>query len=162
MFYGVQKYKGLANTKSNSEQYNPDEESGSGFPIDPVARPLCKGLLAGNGASKGSINMHPNEAEPRSISQEYSSGHSGGALRTQRFYKPQGRAAQLSRFSNSVAVHGSSHLDQSRSESTHSQWRMEQLNSKYNASHSLLGLSSSLCKKDEAAVRQEHNAAVRE
>lgn len=162
MFYGVQKYKGLANSKSNSEQFNHEEESGSGFPIDPAGKPLFKGLLAENGASNGSINMHTNEAETHSISQEYSSGHNGVALRAQRSYKPQGWVAQLSRFSNSVAAHGSSHLDQSRNESTHSQWRMEQLNSKYNASHSLLGLSSSLYNKDEAATRQEHNAAVRD
>lgn len=154
----IQKYKGLMNSKSNSEQYNPEEDGGSGFPIDPAGRPSFKGLLAENGASRGSINMHANGAGPHVISQVYSSGHSGVELRTQRSSKPQGGAAQLSRFSNSVAVHGSSHLDQSRGDSTHSQWRMEQLNSKYNASHSLLGLPGSLCKKDEAAARQEYNA----
>lgn len=159
---GIQKWKGLSNPKSNSEQFNPEEEGGSGFPIDPSGGSLFKGHLAPNGTSRGSVNMHGAEGGPRFSSQVYSSGHSGAELRTQRSYKPQAGAAQLSRFSNSVAVRGSSRFDLSRDDSVHSQWPEERLNGKYSrlnesdSSHSLLGLPTSSYKKDQAAESQQY------
>lgn len=78
----------------------------------------------------------------------------GAESRMQRPNQPQGAAAQLSRFSNSVAAHGSSHFDLSREDSTTSQWMDERLNDAGLSRH-LLGGTSSSHKKDEQASRKE-------
>ncbi|CAA0833588.1 Probable serine/threonine-protein kinase [Striga hermonthica] len=89
----VQKRKGQPNPKSNSE--------------------MSRGSLRNNGPSE-----NPLDASHEVID---SSGYRD--LKTQRSFKPQGTAARLARFSNSVAARGSSQLDFSRDSSVHANWR---------------------------------------
>ncbi|KAL3538489.1 hypothetical protein ACH5RR_001855 [Cinchona calisaya] len=145
----IQKWQAQSNAKSNSEKYNSEEDGGSGFPIEPSGVSLNKGRLVQNGISRSSLNMDVNEAGAH-----ISWSRSGAESRMQRSNKPQGAAAQLSRFSNSVAARGSSRFDLSREDSAHSQWMDERLNAKYDtvSSQHLLGGTSSSHKKDEKAV----------
>lgn len=88
-----------------------------------------------------------------------------GELSAQKSLRPHGAAAHLSRFSNSVAAHGSSRYDMSREVSTHSQWPEEHTTGTYNqlndsdSSYSLLGKDSSN-KKDKHTTGKE-SAVVR-
>ncbi|XP_027113272.2 probable serine/threonine-protein kinase At1g09600 isoform X1 [Coffea eugenioides] len=147
----MQKWQAQSNPKSISEKYNHEEDGGSGFPIEPSRPSLNKGHLLQNGASRSSLNMDVNEAGSNINCSRY-----GAESRMQIPNKSQGTAAKLSRFSNSVAAHGSSHLDLSGEGSTHPQWMEERLNDSGSTCH-LLGGTSSSHKKDEQAYRKEFN-----
>lgn len=133
----IQKRQGQRNPKINSEKYNPEEDGGSGFPIEP-----SRGLVQ-NGVFQPGASMNVNANQ-----QAFDSSRNGAD--TQR-YKSQG--AQLSMFSSSVAVRGSSRLDLSRETSAHPQWREERQNGRYNhlndaeSSHHLLNRPNSTYKK---------------
>ncbi|GER25334.1 protein kinase superfamily protein [Striga asiatica] len=112
----IQKRKGQSNPKSNSEMYNREEDSGSGFPIEP-----SRGSLHDNSHS---MLMGPSGNSLDSVNEEHrlnshglldSSGYRD--LKTQRSFKPQG--TRLARFSNSVAARGNSQLDFSRDQPNH-------------------------------------------
>ncbi|XP_051145486.1 probable serine/threonine-protein kinase At1g09600 [Andrographis paniculata] len=96
----IQRWKGRqANPTSNSDVYNTQEDSGSGFPIEP------------SGASS--------QSDRNSLLVADEGLHSSyRELKQQRSFKPRAVAAHLSRFSNSVAAaHSSSQLDFSRDSS---------------------------------------------
>uniref|UniRef100_A0A5B7AB38 Protein kinase domain-containing protein n=1 Tax=Davidia involucrata TaxID=16924 RepID=A0A5B7AB38_DAVIN len=168
----IQKRRGQSNPKSISEKYNPEEDGGSGFPLEPSTRTSRNGLshsgqLIQQGAFGSSLNMNVNEGEALMGSQRgFDSSRDGAERKTQRSFKPQA-AAQLSRFSNSVAVRGSSRYDLSRETSAHPQWPEECLNARYNQldglesslnsewSHNLLDMPNSSYKKDEHASGKE-------
>ncbi|KAL3515751.1 hypothetical protein ACH5RR_022653 [Cinchona calisaya] len=108
------------------------------------------------------------KSNPKSSSEKYNlEGDDGSGFPTEPFVaslnkesimqrpnKFQGAAAQLSRFSNSVAARGSSHFDLSRHGSNHSQWMDEHINNA-GSSHHLLGGAISSHMKDERALRKE-------
>ncbi|KAA8545445.1 hypothetical protein F0562_020229 [Nyssa sinensis] len=160
----IQKRKGQSNPKSKSEKYNPEEDGGSGFPLEPTSQ---NGFShAGNGAFGSSLNMNLKEREALMGSQRsFGSARNGAERKTQRSFKPQA-AAQLSWFSNSVAVRGSSQYDHS-GETSDRQWTGERLNARYNQmdssesslnsewSHNLLDRPNSSYKKDAGASGKE-------
>ncbi|KAK2999920.1 hypothetical protein RJ639_024238 [Escallonia herrerae] len=156
----IQKRQGGPNTKSNSEKYNPEEDGGSGFPIEPSRGSLQNGHRFIPGAS---LNMNVNEAGAVMGSQQaFESSRNGAGLRTQLSYKPQGgAAAQLSKFSSSVAVRGSSRFDISRDTNAHPNWLDECSNSRFThlndaeSSHHLLERPNSSYKKDGHAPGKE-------
>lgn len=116
-----------SNPKSNSEQYNPQEDGGSGFPIESSRGPKQNGFFSGQLNSK------------MTSKQSFDS------------YKPQGAvAAQLSMFSVSVASHGSSRFDIiSRETSDHPQWPGPRYNNRSDVdSLHLLDRPNSSYKKD--------------
>lgn len=116
-----------SNPKSNSEQYNPQEDGGSGFPIESSRGPKQNGFFSGQ------------------LNSKMTSKQSFGS------YKPQGAvAAQLSMFSGSVASHGSSRFDIiSRETSAHPQWPGPRYNNRSDVDSShLLDRPNSSYKKD--------------
>ncbi|KAF9615900.1 hypothetical protein IFM89_027007, partial [Coptis chinensis] len=103
----LQKRQPQSNPKSNSEKYNPQEDDGSGFPIDPPRGPSAYG---------SSWNKKGIE-----------SGHVG--LRTQRSYMPMPNGA----FEHSgLASRNSALFNNPGERNSHSQWVDKQLSSKYN------------------------------
>uniref|UniRef100_A0A5B7AEY7 Protein kinase domain-containing protein n=1 Tax=Davidia involucrata TaxID=16924 RepID=A0A5B7AEY7_DAVIN len=164
----ILKQKGQSNPKSNSEKYNPEEDGGSIFRIEPstgTSRNALShsGRLIQHGAFESSLNMNENEDETLMGSQ-LAFGSSGDSVewRSQRSLEPQA-AAQLSRFSNSVGVRASSRFDLSRETSAHPHWPQAHLNARYNQldgsvssvkhewSHNLLDRPKFSYKKDERA-----------
>ncbi|XP_071736842.1 probable serine/threonine-protein kinase At1g54610 [Rutidosis leptorrhynchoides] len=95
------------NTKSNSEKFNHEEDGGSGFPIGP-----SRGSL-----EYGSFNGRLKPVDDHQMGQDSSSQHH------------KHRGAQLSKFSNSLAWHGSSRLDHNKGTSSH--WPEDRPNGKY-------------------------------
>ncbi|KAM7482072.1 hypothetical protein LguiB_006655 [Lonicera macranthoides] len=123
----IQKRQVQSNPKSNSEQYNPQEDGGSGFPIESSRGPKQNGFFSGQLNSK------------MTSKQSFDS------------YKPQGAvAAQLSMFSGSVVSHGSSRFDIiSRESSAHPQWPGPRYNNRSDVdSLHLLDRPNSSYKKD--------------
>ncbi|PWA41494.1 protein kinase superfamily protein [Artemisia annua] len=120
------------NTKSSSEKFNREEDGGSGFPIEPSRGSLQYGMY--NGRSK-----QPDKPDEPHVEH----------------YKHRG--AQLSKFSNSLAWHGSSRLDHSKGTSSH--WPEDRPNGKYHQlndadsshSHSMLDEPNCSYKKHEHA-----------
>ncbi|XP_050128949.1 probable serine/threonine-protein kinase At1g09600 [Malus sylvestris] len=112
--------QGQANPKSISEKYNPEEDSGSGFPIEPP-----KGA-APNAFSHSGQSVHP------SAFGSLQSGHSknGAEFSRQKSYMYRG-AAQSSRFSNSASVRSGSQFD-GNIESANPHWPEERMNGRYN------------------------------
>ncbi|KAJ0800925.1 putative protein-serine/threonine kinase CMGC-CDK-CRK7-CDK9 family [Helianthus annuus] len=124
------------NSKSSSEKFNHDEDGGSGFPIEPSRGSFNNGIY-------NSRFKQPEKSDEPQIGPD-SSHH----------YKHRG--AQLSRFSNSLAWHGSSRLDHSKGTSAH--WPEDRPNGKYHqlndaesSSHLMLDDPNSSYKKHEHA-----------
>ncbi|PHT41546.1 putative serine/threonine-protein kinase [Capsicum baccatum] len=159
----IQKWKQQLNPSSVSEKYNREDDGGSGFSFDPSRGSLYNGHLSQVGDSGNSINTNTNGHGPLMSSQRAFDSSRFGELSAHKSFRPHGSAAHLSRFSNSVAAHGSSRFDMSREVSTHSQWPEEHMNGKYNqlndpdSSYSLLGKDSSN-KKDKHAIGKESAA----
>ncbi|TMW94397.1 hypothetical protein EJD97_010335 [Solanum chilense] len=151
----IQKRKQQLNPTSVSEKYN-HEDGGPVFPFDPSRRSLYNGHLSQVSDSGNSINTNTNGLGP----QRAFDSSIFGELSAQNSFRPHGVAAHLSRFSNSVAAHGSSRYDMSREVSTHSQWPEEHSTGTYNqlndsdSSYSLLGKDSSN-KKDKHSTGKE-------
>lgn len=101
-----------------------------------------------------SREMNPSvDAAFRDTSSMVESSTKGADLKTQRSYIHRG-VAQLSRFSNSVAVRGSSQLDCSGSVSSiNGNWPVDRLGARYNnpddSSHHLLARQNLPCKEDQ-------------
>lgn len=156
----IQKWKQQVNPTSISEKYNREEDGGSGFPFDPSRGSLYNGHLSQVSDSGNSINTNTNGLGPLMSSQRAFDSSRFGELSAHKSFRPYGAAAHLSRFSNSVAAHGSSRFDMSREVSTHSQGPEEHMTGKYNQlnnsdlSYSLLGKDSSN-KKDKHATGKE-------
>ncbi|KAK9077040.1 hypothetical protein SSX86_005375 [Deinandra increscens subsp. villosa] len=124
------------NPKSNSEKFNHEEDGDSVFSIEP-----SRGSL-NNGIYNSRLKQPEKSDEPQTGPD--SSQH----------YKHRG--AQLSRFSNSLAWHGSSRLDHSKGTSAHwpedrSNGKYHQLNDAESSSHLMLADPNSSYKKHEHA-----------
>ncbi|CAN4110751.1 unnamed protein product [Withania somnifera] len=154
----IQKWKQQLNPTSVSEKYNREEDGGSGFPFDPSRGSLFNGHLSQVGDSGNSMNTN-GLGSLMSFQRPFDSSRFG-ELSTHKSSRPHGTAAHLSRFSNSVAAHGSSRFDMSREVSTNSEWPEEHMTGKYSqlngsdSSYSLLGKESSN-KKDKHATGKE-------
>ncbi|XP_009774626.1 probable serine/threonine-protein kinase At1g09600 [Nicotiana sylvestris] len=155
----IQKWKQQSNPTSISEKYSREEDGGSGFPIDPSRGSLYNSHLSQVSDSANSINTDTNGLGPLMSSQRGFDSSRFGELCARGSFRPHGAAAQLSRFSNSVAAHGSSRFDMSRD----SQWPEEHMTGKYNqlndsdSSYSLLGKDSPN-KKDKHSTGKESTA----
>ncbi|XP_043816720.1 probable serine/threonine-protein kinase At1g09600 isoform X2 [Manihot esculenta] len=143
----IQKRKGQSNPKSISEQYNPQQGGGSDLPVEPPEG-TAKHVYPHSGQSihhpmnngSGSLNVNENET-PGAPSQSFVSPKNTGDLRTQRSFVQRG-AAQLSRFSNSVAVRGISQLDNGSATTANPHWPEDRFDPRYthldDSSHHLL------------------------
>ncbi|CAL5183044.1 unnamed protein product [Lathyrus oleraceus] len=152
----IEKRRGQCNSKRISEKYNPEEEGSYGFPLEPakaVAHNTLShsGQLMHPGAYGSSCNMNLKEeivlAAPDRV---FTSKNS--KLRKQNS-SWQGSTAQLSRFSNSVAVRGDSQLDMSKDCSLNSQWQEDHFDLRYShltdgESNQMLDETKYLRKKD--------------
>lgn len=152
----IWKRQGQPNPKSISEKYNPDEDSGSGFPIEPP-----KGATS-NGYSHSGQSMHPSAfGSSRNMSQ---SGQSRNGAEKSYMYRG---AAQSSRFSNSASVRSDSRYDGVVEASANPHWPEERINARYSHldngdssakhdwSHNLLDRPKSSHKKDEQPSGKE-------
>ncbi|XP_076960064.1 putative serine/threonine-protein kinase At1g09600 [Bidens hawaiensis] len=121
------------NPKISSEKFTHEEDGGSGFPIEPSRGSLNNG------------NYNTRLKQPKKSDEPHSGPDSS------HHYKHRG--AQLSRFSNSLAWHGSSRLDHSKGTSAH--WPEDRSNGKYHqlndteSSHLMLDDPNSSYKKHE-------------
>ncbi|CAK8530121.1 unnamed protein product [Lathyrus sativus] len=153
----IEKRRGQCYSKRISEKYNPEEEGDYGFPIEPakeVAHNTLSdsGQLMHQGAYGSSCNMNLKEeivvAAPDRV---FTSKNS--KLRKQNSYRQGSSTAQLSRFSNSVAVRGESQLDMSKDSSLNSQWQEDHFDLRYSdltdgESNQMLDETKYLRKKD--------------
>ncbi|KAI4296167.1 hypothetical protein L6164_036147 [Bauhinia variegata] len=150
----IEKRKQLPN--SVSEKYNTEEDGGAGFPIEPArSRPL-------NIFSHSGQSMHPSaygssrnmneEGAPACPGQVFSSRDTA-ELRKQASlsHGGAGPAAELSRFSNSVAVRGGdSRFEVSGDSSVNSNWAKDHFRTRYNH----LGNSNQLL--DKSSYKEFH------
>ncbi|XP_019173894.1 PREDICTED: probable serine/threonine-protein kinase At1g09600 isoform X2 [Ipomoea nil] len=139
----IQKWRGLSNAKSISEQFDPAENGGSVFPGVASRGAVYNGHLAVHGGWNNEVS---------------SSGH-GPELRPHRSFQPR---AELSRFSNSMAASGSSRFDLIRDGCHQSHWPEKQFDRKFNSindpesSHSLLRIPNHSFKKDQQPSKKDH------
>nr|ABE91953.2 Protein kinase-like [Medicago truncatula] len=130
----IEKRQGQCNSKCISEKYNPEEEGGYGFPLEP-AKLRSRNIFSHSGQS-----MHPSAyGSSRDMNLKEEAALPGPdrvftsrkiELRKQNSYW-HGSTAQLSRFSNSVAIRGDSQLDMSGDCSLNSQWLEDQFDMRY-------------------------------
>ncbi|KAJ4846932.1 hypothetical protein Tsubulata_010334 [Turnera subulata] len=141
----IKKRQGQANPNSISEKYNPEEDGGSGFPIEPskgINRKIhshCdQSVNPSTLASATNMNVDGHDAPGRALV----SPRGSSELRTQRSFLNRG-ASELSRFSNSVAVRGGAQFHGSGITSVNSHWPAEPYQVGYNnlhdSTHQLLG-----------------------
>ncbi|CAJ2649262.1 unnamed protein product [Trifolium pratense] len=124
----IEKRRGQCNSKCISEKYNPEEEGGC-LPLEP-AKSRAHTIFSHSGQS-----MHPSaygSSRNMNLKEEvvltgpdrvFTSRNS--ELRKQNSYW-HGRTAQLSRFSNSLAVRGDSRFDMGGDRNLNSQWLEDQ------------------------------------
>ncbi|XAR56282.1 Cyclin-dependent kinase [Bertholletia excelsa] len=141
----IQKRRLQENLRSNSEQYNPREDGGCGFRMEPPRGRPRDGL-----SHSGQLIQHGEALKNSPL------------MRAQKSFRP----AELSRFSNSIAVRGSSRFDMNREKTGNPHWPEECLNTRYNQlddgessenhelSHHLLDMPKSN-KNDEATTGKE-------
>ncbi|KAK9286452.1 hypothetical protein L1049_014849 [Liquidambar formosana] len=132
----IQKRHGQSNPKCNSEKYNPDEDSGTGFPIEPPIGTVQNGFSHSGQSiphntfgSSQDRNVNEDEAL-KGPCPAIGSSRNGPELRKQRSFGHRG-AGQLSRISSSVAVRGSSRFDSNRETSVNPHWPEERINARY-------------------------------
>ncbi|GFY94681.1 protein kinase superfamily protein [Actinidia rufa] len=102
----IVKRRGQSNAKSNSEQYNPREDGGSGFHMEPPKGTPQDGLSR-SGQLIGAFGSSINEVEALMDSRQPSASSSNGpTLRTQRSFRPQG-LGQMSRYNQLDAAESS-------------------------------------------------------
>lgn len=156
MIFSLQKRQGQCNSKCTSEKYDPEEEGGNGFLLEP-AKSKASNVLSHSGQS-----MHPSSyGSSRNMNLKEEDALTGPNhvftsrnpdLRKQNSYW-HGSTAQLSKFSNSVAVRGDSRLDMSGDRSLNSQWPEDHFDMRYShladsESNQLLAGSKPSRKKD--------------
>lgn len=153
----IQKRKGHPDPKSKSEKYNPEEEGGNGFPIEPPKGTSQNGLSHSGQIFSSSRSMKVNE-ETALIGDDArafeSSKSNAVELRMERPYIPQRAAAQLSRLSSSIMVRGSSRFNNGRETSENSHWHGES-SEKHEWSHHLLERPKSSNRKSEPDFEKE-------
>lgn len=146
----MQKRQRQPNPISCSENYNPEEESGSDFPIEPV-KGLTRNGCSYSGQLKQASNLGTTWSRMTSENEHFTGpsgpfGSPSGAadLKNTRSYI-QPCAASFSRFSNSVADRGRSQLDCSTESRVNWKWGDDSV--KHDRS-TLLDKSKSSFKKD--------------
>ncbi|XP_044462442.1 probable serine/threonine-protein kinase At1g09600 isoform X2 [Mangifera indica] len=146
----IQKRQRQPNPISCSENYNPEEESGSDFPIEPV-KGLTRNGCSYSGQLKQASNLGTTWSRMTSENEHFTGpsgpfGSPSGAadLKNTRSYI-QPCAASFSRFSNSVADRGRSQLDCSTESRVNWKWGDDSV--KHDRS-TLLDKSKSSFKKD--------------
>lgn len=133
----IQKRRGQFGAKSISEVCYPEEDRGAGFPIEP-----SKGTERVVYNSHSGQLMHPVKFESSrnkkttEIESMKASARAFGFPRKPEELKTQTcvhrGAVELSRFSNSIAVRGSSRFDMTKENNINPQWPEEHFNSGYN------------------------------
>ncbi|KAJ1420017.1 Serine/threonine-protein kinase, active site [Sesbania bispinosa] len=152
----IEKRQGQCNSKCISDKYNPEEDGGCGFPLEPTkSRAL-------NVFSHSGQSMHPSAyGSSRNMNLKEEDVLTGPnhvftsrnpELRKQKSYW-HGSTAKLSRFSNSVATRGNSRLDMSGDCSVNSEWPEDHFGMRYShladgESSQLLDGPKSSCKND--------------
>ncbi|KAF8411919.1 hypothetical protein HHK36_004477 [Tetracentron sinense] len=133
----LQKRQGQSKPKSNSEKYNPQEDGGSGFPMEPP-----RGTTQNGFSHSGSL-IHPSaygSSRNKKVKEDETLVGSGRAfgssrdvseLRTQRSHMPQG-VADFSNLSGSVAAQSSSGFHNNREKIVHSHWPEQQKKTNHN------------------------------
>ncbi|XWS62393.1 hypothetical protein CRYUN_Cryun06bG0006900 [Craigia yunnanensis] len=162
----IQKRQGQFNAKSVSEVYHPEEDGGAGFLIEPP-KGTARVVYSHSGRSMhpsnfgSSRNMKSNEIESiKASARAFGSPRKAEELRTHTTYVHCG-AVELSRFSNSVAVRGSSRFDMTKENNINPHWPEEHLNAGYNhldnaeSSHHLLDRPKISHVKDEHPSSKE-------
>ncbi|KAK1287143.1 putative serine/threonine-protein kinase [Acorus calamus] len=166
----LQRRQGQSNPKSSSEKYNPQEDGGSGFPIDPPK------AAAQNGFTHSGTFMHPNTSswnkkadETQTIPGRVSGSVrslNGPELKTSRSYMPQA-GADLSNMSGLVAARKNVKSDNHREKNADPHWPENRPNARYNPldvgessekqewTHHLLDRPTSSHKKDERVTGRE-------
>ncbi|XWS40414.1 hypothetical protein CRYUN_Cryun18bG0139100 [Craigia yunnanensis] len=131
----IQKGQGQFNAKSVSEVYHLEEDGGAGFPIEPP-KGTARVVYSHSGQSThpnsfgSSRNMKANESMKASA-RAFGSPRKPEEFRTQTIFVHCG-AVELSRFSNSVAVRGSSRFDMTKENNISPHWLEERFNARYN------------------------------
>ncbi|WRX14326.1 Protein kinase domain - like 10 [Theobroma cacao] len=168
----IQKRQGQFNTKSISEVHHPEEDRGAGFRIEPP-KGTARVVYSHSGQSMhpnnfgSSRNMKAHEIESMKASaRAFGSPRKPEELRTQTTYVHRG-AVELSRFSNSVAVRGSSRFAMTKETSINPHWPEERFTARYNHmdnaepsekhewSHHLLDRPKTSHEKDEQPSSKE-------
>lgn len=145
MIFFFQKRQAQCNSKSVSEKYNPEEDGGSGFPLEP-SKSRALNVFSHSGQSMyrnaygSSRNMNMKEEDVLTGPDHVFSSRNS-ELRKQKSCW-HGSTAQFSRFSNSVAVRGDSRLDMGGDSSVSSQWPEDDFGMRY--SHLACGESNQL------------------
>ncbi|KAE9599380.1 putative protein-serine/threonine kinase CMGC-CDK-CRK7-CDK9 family [Lupinus albus] len=143
--------QGQFDSKYVSDKFNPAEDGGSGFPLEPTKSRVLN-VFSHSGQSMhrtaygSSRNMNLKEEDfltgPDHICR----------LRKQNSYW-HGSTAQLSRFSNSVAAQGDSRLDMSGNNSLNSEWPEDQFGMRYN--HEADGVSNQLLDGHKSSQKKD-------
>ncbi|XP_077231536.1 putative serine/threonine-protein kinase At1g54610 [Tasmannia lanceolata] len=168
----LQKRQAHSNPKSNSEKYNPPEDSVSGFPIDPP-----RGTRK-NGFSHSSPLMHPDafgSSRNKKLKEDElriapgrafgsSKDSNGRELKTQRSYMPQG-TTELANLSSLVAARSNGKSDIPREKSVppqrpddrYNQLDVAESSEKQDWNHHLLDRPTSSHKKDNKGYGSKKN-----
>ncbi|XP_062026237.1 probable serine/threonine-protein kinase At1g09600 [Rosa rugosa] len=117
--------QGQHKPKSISEKYIPEEDSGSGFPLEPP-----KGATS-NGFSHSGHSMHPSAYGSTRNLEMRGQSKNGAELRRQNSYM-NGGAAQSSRFSSSASVRSDSRFGGVVETTANPHWPEERINTRYN------------------------------
>ncbi|KAJ6416249.1 hypothetical protein OIU84_004954 [Salix udensis] len=151
----MQKQQGRSKQIGIGEIDNHEEDGVSRFPIGSAAKGTARNTYSHSGQSVHPMNLgsshkiNINEAF-RDPGHDFISSRKTAELRAQRSFVERG-AAQLSRFSNSVAVRGGSQFHGGSSTNLNLRWPEESFNARYNnlddSSHGLLGRPKFLNKK---------------
>ncbi|GKV24471.1 hypothetical protein SLEP1_g34083 [Rubroshorea leprosula] len=163
----IQKQRRKADPTSVSEQYNPEEEAGSGFPMEPPKGTKVMHSHFGpsmHPSNYGSTwNMNTNEGQSiKASTRAFGSPRKPAEIRTQTSYINPG-AAELSRFSHSVATsRGKSHFDTPKESGMTDECFSAGYNhldnggasENHELSHLLLDKPKNLHKKDEQSFKE--------
>ncbi|KAK6915889.1 Protein kinase domain [Dillenia turbinata] len=120
----IQKRRTLLNPISQSEEFNPEQDGASGFPIEPPGGALQNGVSE-PGQCQSSQNIDRDKDEALIVPE---GARNAPEIKAQMSYV----AAQLSRFSGSVAVRGTSQFDLTRDGSSRSQWPEDSSSTRFN------------------------------
>ncbi|XP_010252406.1 PREDICTED: probable serine/threonine-protein kinase At1g09600 isoform X2 [Nelumbo nucifera] len=127
----VQKRKGQTNSKSTNEKYNPQEDGGSGLPMElpggiSQSRFSHSSSMIHHNAFGSSLNKKVREDEALGI-QTFGLSHNGPELRTQRSHMPQS-VAEFANYSGPVVERSTSEFDKYRERSSNLHWPEQGLN----------------------------------
>ncbi|CAL0309600.1 unnamed protein product [Lupinus luteus] len=151
-----EKRQGQYNFKSVSDKFNPAEDGGSGFPLEPaksrVLNVLSHSRQLTHQSAYGSSHIVNLKEEDVLSGPDQIFRSRNSELRKQNSYW-HGSTAPLSRFSNSVAARGDSRLDISGNSSLNSKWPEDQFGMGY--SHQADGDSNQLLDEHKSSHKKD-------